>query len=359
MGDKIRILALTRYSRLGASSRMRIYQYLPLLFECGFDVRVSPLLGDDYLKRLYAKDPINWFSLCGEYLRQVIRLLSIQSFDLIWIEKEIFPNLPAWFEQAFSSLGVDYVVDFDDAIFHNYDLSSHPIKRLLSGKIDKVMRGAALVVCGNNYLAERARDAGARQIEVIPTVIDLARYSVAEPRVHIRSVVGWMGSPSTVRYLHAVAPALRILASEFQLQLRVIGAHFSLPGLDVDCRPWSEKSEVSEIQDFDIGIMPLIDSPWEQGKCGYKLIQYMACGKPIIASAVGVNRHIVIDGMNGYLVTTIDDWVHAFRNSLSNKPRQLALGRNGRKLVEEKYQLLVTAPRLAQLFYKIVNKGVC
>lgn len=352
------VLALTRYNRRGASSRMRIYQYLPALLEAGINVSVSPLLSDDYLRRLYSKEKINFISLGIDYFRQLIKIIGIGKFDLIWIEKEIFPNLPAWFEQALRALGIHYVVDFDDAIFHNYDLSSHPIKRLLSSKIDKVMRGAALVVCGNTYIAERARAAGARQIEVLPTVIDLVRYSVAEPRVHVRSVIGWMGSPSTVRYLDEVASALKILAAEFPLQLRVIGAHFSSPGLDVDCRPWSEESEVSEIQDFDIGIMPLIDSPWEQGKCGYKLIQYMACGKPVIASAVGVNRTIVIDGMNGYLVTTVDDWLHAFRSLLSNGPDQLVMGAYGRKLVEENYQLRVTAPRLAELFRDAATKGV-
>ena len=101
--------------------------------------------------------------------------------------------------------------------------------------------------------------------------------------------------------------------------------------------------------------MPLIDSPWERGKCGYKLIQYMACGKPVIASPVGINKDIVSHGINGYVALTVDEWVKAFRALYSDAENRLAMGAKGRKLVEEKYCLQITAPRLAQLFYDVVS----
>src|SRR5471032_1020683 len=100
--------------------------------------------------------------------------------------------------------------------------------------------------------------------------------------------------------------------------------------------------------------MPLIDSPWERGICGYKLIQYMACGKPVVASPVGVNQEIVAHGVNGYLAATLDEWVHAFRTLSSNKQDQQDMGMQGRRYVEERYCLQVTAPRLAQLFHEVV-----
>lgn len=346
----MRVLALSRYGRLGASSRMRIYQYVPVLQAMGIEVEVSLLLSDNYIRRLYAGQATNWLGVFHDYLMRTVRLLSAKKFDLLWIEKELFPNLPAWFEQALRALNVRYVVDYDDAIFHNYDLSPHPAKRLLIDKIDKVMRHSALVVCGNAYLAERAHAAGARHVEIIPTVIDLERYEVGGPLSRDHFVIGWIGSPSTAKYLDLVAPALKALAAEFPLRLRVIGARFSWPGLDVDCRSWKEDSEAEEIQDFDIGIMPLIDSSWERGKCGYKLIQCMACGKPVIASPVGVNREIVVDGVNGYLASTGDEWIRAFRALLLDAQNRAAMGAQGRGFVEEKYCLQVTAPRLAQLF---------
>jgi glycosyltransferase involved in cell wall biosynthesis len=354
----LRVLALTRYGRLGASSRVRLYQYVPVWSALGIEVQVSPLLSDDYLKRLYAGKTTNWFGVLHDYLRRMVTLLHARKFDLLWIEKELFPNLPAWFEQALFALDIRYIVDYDDAIFHNYDLAPHSVKRLLANKIDKVMRNSALVICGNAYLAERARSAGARRVEIGPTVIDLNRYGVLNPVPKEHIVVGWIGSPSTVKYLQVIVPALQKLAMEFSVQLRVIGAQFSAPGLHVDCRPWSEESEVSEIQDFDIGIMPLIDSHWERGKCGYKLIQYMACGLPVVASPVGVNQEIVRHGVNGYLASSVDEWVDSFRALFLNSQDRLVMGAQGRLSVEKKYCLQVTAPRFAQLIHEAATRAM-
>jgi glycosyltransferase involved in cell wall biosynthesis len=353
----MRVLAFTRYGRLGASSRMRTHQYVPALQALGIDVQVAALLRDSYIERLYAKQGANWFCVFSDYLKQAIQLFNARKFDLIWIEKELFPNLPAWFEQMLNACGIRYIVDYDDAIFHNYDLNPHPAMRLLAKKIDKVMRNSTLVVCGNAYLADRAHSANARKVEIIPTVIDLERYDMLRPPERDHVVVGWIGSPFTVKYLDVVLPALEALASEFPLKLRVIGAQFASSGLAIDCRPWSEASEVSEIQDFDIGIMPLRDSPWERGKCGYKLIQYMACGKPVIASPVGVNQELVSDGVNGYLASTVDDWVNAFRALIANPHSQLLMGAKGRTLVEQRYCLQATAPRLARLFRDALSQG--
>jgi hypothetical protein len=177
----LKVLALTRYEPLGASSRLRTYQYVPLLKAMDVEMQVSALLSNDYIKRLYAKQPTKWLAVFGDYLKQAMKLLSAKKFDLLWIEKELFPYLPAWFEQTLNALGIKYVVDYDDAIFHNYDLSGSIFKRFLSDKIDKVMLNSALVVCGNSYLAERAYFAGAPSVEIIPTVIDINRYAVLNP----------------------------------------------------------------------------------------------------------------------------------------------------------------------------------
>lgn len=351
----MKILALTRYDHLGASSRLRTYQYVSPLQAMGIDVQVSPLLSDNYLKQLYAKQPKNWPAVVFDYSLQALKLLSAKQFDLLWIEKELFPNCPAWIEQTLNVLGVDYIVDYDDAIFHNYDLSTPTLNINLADKIDKVMKNAALVICGNSYLAERAYSASAKHVEIIPTVIDINRYVVVEAKARSKLVIGWIGSPVTVKYLEIIIPALQVVAREFPLELRVIGATFMAEGFDIDCRLWSEESEVSEIQDFDVGIMPLIDSPWERGKCGYKLIQYMACGKPVIASPIGVNKVIVSHGVNGYYASTIDEWVQAFRALYSDAQSRLVMGTKGRKIVEEEYSLKITAPRLAKLIHEVVT----
>lgn len=336
---------------------MRFEQFVPALAELRVDVEIAPLLRDEYLERLYSRQPKAIGHILGDYLRRFPWLMQARRFDLLWIEKELFPDLPGWFEYLLNLLGVRYVVDYDDAIFHNYDLSANPWRRMLGSKIDAVMRNASLVVCGNGYLADRAVSAGARRVEVLPTVIDLTRYSVRPSACSEKMVVGWVGSAATVKYLDIAMPALRALSKEYPVQLRVIGAEFSAPGIDVDCRLWSENDEVRQIQKFDIGIMPLADSPWERGKCGYKLIQYMACGVPVIASPVGVNEVIVEDGASGYLARDQDAWLDAFRRLASDSSARKVFGSRGRQLVEERYCLQVIAPRLAKLFKEVCISG--
>lgn len=351
----MKVLALTRYDNLGASSRIRTYQYIPTLLRMGIKVHVCPLLDNNYIKRLYAKRSTNWIAIFNSYLSRVIQLFYARKFELLWIEKELFPNFPAWFEQALHHLGIRYVVDYDDAIFHHYDLNINFIKSILHNKIDLVMLNSELVICGNKYLAQRAYFAGAKKIEIIPSVINIERYSSAPSYNKNKLIIGWIGSPSTVKYLDIIAPALRKAALAFPLQLRVIGASYTSHGFAIDCRPWAEESEVIEIQNFDIGIMPLSDTPWEQGKCGYKLIQYMACGKPVIASPVGVNSEIIIHGVNGFLASTISEWINAFCFYNINTKLRSDMGSQGRVTVEQKYNLQVTAPHLAELFYGIRN----
>jgi glycosyltransferase involved in cell wall biosynthesis len=345
----MKILLLSRYDRLGASSRVRSYQYIPLLRTFGIDVEVAPLLSEGYLRRLYAHRATDWRELFLAYLSRAARLFRADRFDLLWIEKELFPNLPASFEQILAGLGIPYVVDYDDAIFDRYRLSPNPLKRLLAHKIEKVVRYASLVICGNSYLAEYAQRAGARRVEVLPTVVDLDRYSVSRSRGNARIVVVWIGTPNTARYLDIAMPALRLASKEYSLQLRVIGAQFRASGLDVECQEWSEKSEVSNIQGCAIGIMPLLDTPWERGKCGYKLIQYMACGLPVIASPVGVNSEIVMEDVNGFLPSTPQEWLSALRVLCGDEQQRMRMGMHGRRSVENNYCLQVTAPKLVQL----------
>lgn len=336
---------------------MRFEQFVPALAELGIDVEIAPLLRDGYLERLYSKRSKAVGQIFGDYLRRLPSILQARRFDLLWIEKELFPDLPGGVERLLALFNIRYVVDYDDAIFHNYDLSTNPWRRMLGNKIDAVMRNASLVVCGNNYLADRAVSAGARRVEVVPTVIDMTRYTVRPSACTNKMVVGWIGSASTVKYLDIVMPALRALTDEYPAQLRVIGAEFSAPGIDVDCRPWSEGDEVRQIQEFDIGIMPLLDSPWERGKCGYKLIQYMACGVPVVASPVGVNEVIVEDGASGYLAGDQKAWLDAFKRLASEPEKRKVFGARGRQLVEERYCLQVIAPRLAKLFKEIGTFG--
>lgn len=353
----MKVLALTKYARLGASSRLRTYQYANIGESFSLEWFIAPLLDDKYIDDLYQKKKINPFYLLKRYLSRFFILFNLSSYDVIWIEKELFPGLPAWAERILAMRGVKYIVDYDDAIFHNYDESKQTIKKFLKNKIDVVMRCSALVTAGNKYLADRAMCAGAKWIEFLPTVIDLNRYPVTAIE-HISPVltIGWIGSPSTVKYLNIVLPVLDKLESKVNFHLTVIGAKLDSSSRKyLNCIDWDEKTEVNNILTFDIGIMPLLDGPFERGKCGYKLIQYMACSKAVIASPVGVNCNLVFDGINGFLASDDEQWEKAFIALANNMPLCNEMGKKGRQLVEDSYCLQKTAPQLKALFDKIAG----
>lgn len=348
------VLLLTRYGRLGASSRLRMMQFLPWLHDAGIRCTIQPLFSDELLQARYESGTYRLDRILQAYAARVRQLLQRRQFDLIWIEKEALPWLPAWLERALLR-GVPYVLDYDDAQFHNYDLHrSAWVRHLMGRRIDRLMAGARLVVGGNDYLARRARDAGAPWVEVVPTVIDLERYAV-QPQAGGQEAVPrivWIGSPSTVKYLAALEAPLAALARRFAFKLRVIGGMLDMPGVDVECVRWTEESEVASITQCDVGIMPLHDSPWERGKCGYKLIQYMASGLPVVASPIGVNTQIVQEGVNGFLAEGEDAWVAKLGQLLGDAALRQNMGQAGRRRVEEDYCVQQVAPRLANLLLK-------
>jgi glycosyltransferase involved in cell wall biosynthesis len=248
---------------------------------------------------------------------------------------------------------IPLVADYDDATFHTYD--RHPgriLSSLMGGKIDAVMRRSSLVVAGNGYIAERARRAGAARVEILPSVIDLDRYPPAPDPRNGLPTVGWIGSPTTARHLKTVESALREVVAGGKARVAIVGAPGNpLESVPALFRPWSEETEVAEIRSFDVGIMPLPDEPWERGKCGYKLIQYMGCCLPVVASPVGVNREIVADGVNGFLASGHDEWMATLSRLANDATLRREMGSKGRGVVASRFSLQVTAPRLLELLH--------
>lgn len=346
----MRVLLLSRYARLGASSRLRSFQYLPYLEQAGFAVTVAPLFDDDYVRGL-SSGTISKFSILKAYWLRLRFIFKAKQFDLVWLEYEMLPWLPSWLELTLLTKSISLVVDYDDAIFHRYDQHrSKMVRKLLGHKIDAVMRRAAVVIVGNEYLCDRAKQAGAKRVVLLPTVVDATRYAVVE-KVNAQSVtIGWIGQPSTAKYLSQLVPELNGILAKHGARIVAIGPKAEqFQFLPVVVKPWTEDSEVAEIQQFDIGIMPLSESLWERGKCGYKLIQYMACGKPVVATPIGVNNIIVRHGENGFLANTFTEWCDALDKLCEDAVLRKRMGEEGRKIVEENYSLQVTVPRLNEL----------
>ena len=346
-----KILVLTKYGSLGGSSRYRFYQYIPYLESQGFNVTIAPLLDNKYVANIN-QGKRNLGNVLSSYFQRLGRLISDRNYDLFWIEKELLPLLPAWLEKILIG-NIPYVVDYDDAQFHMYDCYGSKLTRvLLSQKIDRVMANAKLVVAGNPYISNRAYNAGAKRIEIIPTVVDLERYSPKPVGNNDGRFfnIGWVGSPGTSSYLKSIESAFQAIARRHNCTFTFVGAgNLTLDRLDLTIEKWQENTEVEHIQNFDVGIMPLDNTPWEQGKCGIKLIQYMACAVPVIGTPIGVNQEIVQHGVNGFQANHPDEWVDYLSKLATDTQLCNLMGAKGREMVESKYCLQVTAPIVSEL----------
>lgn len=356
----MKMLALLKYGNKAASTRARLLQYREHLEEQGIELSISYLLSNDYLNSKFSGARSPTFSIGYSYIKRLWLLADVSCFDLIWIYCESFPYLPGIIERIVLNRGKPVIYDFDDAIFHQYDEHANPfIRYFLGTKLQPLMHGASLCLCGNNYLKAYA-DRFSNYTEILPTVIDTTKNVPSSQRRDEGQpiVIGWIGSPSTWVFVQPVMPLLQRLSEELNLTIRVVGAgRPAALSFRFDFVEWSEDTEISALQSMDIGIMPLPDDPWARGKCGLKLIQYMACGLPVIASPVGVNCDLVDEGVNGILASSEREWEAAIRRLVASSALRADLGARGRKKVVDLYSLHVHGPRLAALVREVADRS--
>lgn len=348
----MRVTAFAKYSSMAASSRHRLLQYTPHLTACGIEVDFHALLPDAYVEGIGSGRRYPKGKMLLHYLHRFHQVIGRTKADLIWINAELFPFLPASFERLAFRSGNPVVYDFDDAFFNFYgDHRYRWVRRLLAGKLNPLLRGAALSCCGNTYL-ERHASRFTPNTMILPTVVDTSIY---RPAAGVRPdhplTLGWIGSPSTWAYMRPLLPLLRRLVAERGVRVRAVGAGAAARGdafAGLDLIDWQEEREVEEIRSMDIGLMPLPDDEWARGKCGFKLIQYAACGLPVVASPVGANREIVLFERTGLFATSEAEWSMALLRLIDDPNLRSNLGGAGRRRIEEHYSLHVHAPRLVE-----------
>ena len=354
---RIKVLALSPIPEEGAGCRFRISQYLPALRAAGFDVTVSSFYTTDYFRLVYqhgryAQKAAKFMGLAWRRFRE---LFQLGQYDLVFLYREAIPLGPPVLERLIAQRGLPIVYDFDDAIFLPAVSEANRAIAFLKNpsRTKTIVRQSTRVVVGNEFLASYARRYNPA-VTVIPTAVDTDRFVPAErnsPQGE-KLVVGWIGSPTTFAYLEGLTGVLRTVAADHPFRLRVSGAGrpVDFAGLDVEERPWSLANEVTLFNTCDVGVYPLTDDDWARGKCGFKAIQFMACGVPVVAAAVGVNKEIIEDGVNGFLATTPAEWQDKLRRLLTDGELRARFRAAGRKTIEERYSLRVTAPQLvAQL----------
>jgi hypothetical protein len=326
------VLFLPQTCELGPSSRYRIYQLLPWLQKLGVTCEVSPAIDDALYRSLYLDSGGQGsrraaFSAAWRQRRADLR--RVGDYDAVVVQKGVFPGLYSGFEKKLAARK-PLVFDFDDAVWLPRVGGSRLLRALhREAAVQDILRCAAAVIAGNDFLAEYAARFN-RHVTVVPTSVAVKAY----PPATNSSVVGWIGSRTTLPYLKALKPVFETLG----IKPRVIASGDpSQLGFAAEFRPWRLETEMDELSQIGIGVAPLPDTPWERGKCGAKILQYMACGIPVVASPVGVNTNIVTHGVNGLLATHTEDWTGALRALLGDPKLRQRLGTAGRDTVNKRF----------------------
>lgn len=353
---RLRVLALAPYPEQAPSTRVRVGQFLGPLEGRGVLVELHPFLdGSGYAG--VRQGPLRSLpTLLAALLRLLRRLDTACGYDVVFIQRGMSLLFDGALVRRLQGLGVPLVYDFDDAVFLRQEGGRAWVEGLRDpeGSAAALVRAARVVLAGNVYLAAFARRVlgvgGEARVRVLPSVVDTC---VLRPRQGAAPdpvpTLGWIGSDSTLPYLETLAPALRALAARVPHRL-VVSAGSRRPRLDgvpFHFVPWSARGESSVLASFDVGLYPLDDTPWSRGKCGFKAIQYMACGVPCVASPVGVLRELVRPGDTGLHARDGDEWVEACARLLSDEGERRRMGRAGRALVEGSYSVQAATPMLA------------
>jgi len=362
----VEVLAFTKYNYSGASSRYRYYNYINCFQSHNINLSVSPFFSDSYFN-----SPSFFHKLVSVFIAYIHRIwlilviLLFKKNNLIIIEYELIPYFPATFERLMKLRRIKYIVDYDDAIFHKYDKHKNVLIRwLFKNKIPYVMTNAETVIVGNAYLQDFAKKHNSKT-QLLPTVVQLKNYESSMNGIINKNdksfIIGWIGSKTTSQYIFDILPALEKFVKTYDAKCHFVGFDENLLTNDIKekCKitiiPWSEQSEIKNMLEFDVGIMPLKDDAWSKGKCGFKLIQYMSCKKPVVASPIGVNTTIVTEGINGFLATSNDQWFTAIEKLYHDKELRKSMANNNWKKIISEYNYDLNCKKYVSSIKNIVG----
>ena len=339
--EMIKVTALTSGKNV-PSSRFRVRQFIRPLSSLGIQVSEYPLWLRKYTPRSFP--PLRHLGDACKALARLPGLLASRSNDITWLERELVPGRSTLERLA----GRRQVFDVDDAIWLNSNSSFS----------EEIARRSAGVIAGNQFLAEHYHGLAAR-VWVVPTSIDTNLWKPLPGRKENESwVMGWIGTSSTLPYLYSVEePLADFLVQNPASKLHVIcdlkPSFKRIPTASWRFAPWSAESELRQVQEMDVGLMPLPDTEWARGKCAFKMISYMAVGAPVIVSPIGTNKDILQQAEVGLPAATDNDWFEALELLFRDRQRASTLGQAGRKLVEDSYSVNKNASLLASIFEEV------
>ena len=355
----MRILFLVPYPPGRApSQRFRFEQYLDALTAHGHQYRLAPFLSVATWDILYKPGhaAAKALGILAGFGRRLALLFAVPAYDFVFVHREAAPVGPPVFEWVIAKvLGKRIIYDFDDAIWLPNTSEANKVAAGVKWhhKVADICRWAYKNSCGNAYLADYARQFNPAAV-VNPTTIDTEHLHnrVRDQLAPGPLVIGWTGTHSTLKYLEPLIPVLAQLEAEgLDFEFRVISNQAPvLPLRSLRFVPWRKETEIADLLTFHVGLMPLLDDPWAQGKCAFKALQYMALGIPALVSPVGMNTEVVQDGHNGYVCRAPADWHERLRQLLTDALHRQALGLAARATIEQRYSVQSNTPNFLNLF---------
>ena len=356
----MKVLFLTPYpTGQAASQRFRFEQYFHLLKERGIECEVSGFLDEGTWKLIYEKGflMVKFWGMIKGLLRRIGNLIGISNYDMVFVHREALPIGPPIIEWMVTRVfRKKLVFDFDDAIWvPNYSESNKFFSFLKRySDVSRVCKWSHKVSCGNQYLCNYARQYNANVI-YNPTTIDTDDYHNREKDYtnigEKKFVIGWTGSHSTIRYLFEIVPVLKELERDHDFDFHVISDQD--PHLDLKSFKfvkWNRKTEIDDLIKFDIGLMPLTNDTWANGKCGFKALQYMALGIPAVVSPMSENSQMVEDMTDGLICNTLEDWKKKLEMVLNDKLILQRLSRHTREKIVKSYSVNSNKDNFLSLF---------
>ncbi len=353
---KPRILFLTPYpfGRV-ASQRFRFEQYWDVLSK-EYELKFQSFLSERSFNSLYKRGRIikkAFGVICG-FIRRFFILFQVNKFDFIFIHREASPIGPPVFEWFIARVFQKQIIyDFDDAIWLSNTSNENRIAAMLKchWKVKYICSWSQKVTCGNDFLCDYARKFNSNTIYV-PTTLDMEE--IAKKSVQVVptiKVLGWTGTHSTLKYLGWLIPVLQKLQKLQSFRFIVIADKDPKPDLEkYSFIPWNKATEWEDLATLDIGLMPLEQTEWEEGKCGFKALQYMALGIPAIASPTDANNKIITDSLNGFICESEQEWENRISSLLIDEKKCELFSNNGRKKVEDMFSKMAWKKIYLSLF---------
>ena len=354
---KLKVLFLIPYpSGTAASQRFRFEQYLSGLSSAGISYDISSFWDEKAWRILYKEGAVLGKTLATirGLLRRYALLFTAFKYDRIFIHRELYPVGPQFVEWVLAKVYRKKIIyDFDDAVWlPNFAANNAKFAFLKSyGHVVKLCKYAYRVSVGNDYLANHAKQYNSNVV-VNPTTIDTDNYhnKIKDQRSE-KFVIGWTGTHSTLRYLTEMLPVFEKLEKEFDFTLMIISDQD--PGFKLKSPQfvkWNKNTEIDDLLNFNIGLMPLSEDKWANGKCGFKALQYMSLGVPALVSPIGVNTKIVDHGLNGFICDSLEEWEETLRDCLTNRDNVITVAKNSRKKIEDYYSVKSNNDNFVNLF---------